>query len=643
MIENLNSVMIYLIIAILIAGWPFLAIIFREQLNRVFDRVGRAFLFELYSPLYSHLLGGGVGIAAGVTLLWWKTGDQHLSPLDVGTSIVVSVLALALFRWQRRPTKASRFVERSALALAILLALYLSFGAGIFSKPFVALTAWHHWSAYIGPSELMRAGGRILYDFPAQYGLGPTALLAATCFGSCWLAMYYVAAAITCMFFFIVLYCAMYTRLQGTGGRVAVIIAAVAVCFFWSAYPPLVSTPRMVPSVQGLRFFPAFLLVVVQLAVDQMPRLSRYWAVCGHACYALGMLWSPEAFFMVGFIWAPYYSLRIFREAPAASRLSSVMKSIGTIALLTFAIVLSFVSIYWAIYGVTPSFGAYLIYIMYPPGPLPIDPLGPVWFAAISVSIGVIVLTRALLSGEDMRVQRRLMLLLFLSYATLIYCMGRGHSNNFLNVLPATFLVLLCGIEQRVPLALRTCATTMIICLIVFLSMFGWTLWRSTVQQGMALQFEPRSVLSLWNYDNQNLAEELKLVFGTEGGQESFANLSSALSDIRKISREPILIMDQYYLLPVDNSGPWSAFNGNGNYVFMPIKWREEFLLKSSASIAKDGWLIVENSYSSEWLTSLEKTYKRGVEKVYGNYVAIRYTTLSTEDDAIVNLDVHSE
>ncbi len=69
----------------------------------------------------------------------------------------------------RGPAALGRVADLAALATIALLA----FG---WEKP-CDLTAWHHWGALVGPAEMVRQGGWLLWDTPSQYGfLCPLAL-----------------------------------------------------------------------------------------------------------------------------------------------------------------------------------------------------------------------------------------------------------------------------------------------------------------------------------------------------------------------------------------------------------------------------------------------------------------------------------
>ena len=129
-----------------------------------------------------------------------------------------------------------------------IIAVVMSFTTGVLSTPEIKITAWHHWGAYIGPAELALSGARIFYDFPAQYGFGPTLLIASACGNNCWIAMYFIAGGAALAFallgFFIISGLPVRTL-----AALGVIVGATAVgCLLWVAYPPLVSSALVAPS-----------------------------------------------------------------------------------------------------------------------------------------------------------------------------------------------------------------------------------------------------------------------------------------------------------------------------------------------------------------------------------------------------------
>ena len=80
----------------------------------------------------------------------------------------------------------------------------LGMGAALFSGALnpvgSAIYAWHHRGAYLSPVYALIGGGTPFRDFPVQYGMGPTLLLAAFCKGSCWSEIYWVTATFNALY-----------------------------------------------------------------------------------------------------------------------------------------------------------------------------------------------------------------------------------------------------------------------------------------------------------------------------------------------------------------------------------------------------------------------------------------------------------
>ena len=99
-----------------------------------------------------------------ITLLWWQRGQLTWLEVVVFTTIVVGILRLTRNPPLSQVVPSIKAIQNSVFALV---AVALSFTTTPLNDQ-TLLVAWHHWSAYIGPSELLLAGARIFVDFPAQ-------------------------------------------------------------------------------------------------------------------------------------------------------------------------------------------------------------------------------------------------------------------------------------------------------------------------------------------------------------------------------------------------------------------------------------------------------------------------------------------
>ena len=150
------------------------------------------------------VLAAFAGLLISATLPWWRRTEGFLPVMswnELALFILITGGALYLLTISREPVAAHhRLVNFALLGLFLLTVALVSFSTGIFHDPEAFLLAWHHWGAYVGPSEMVRSGARLFRDVPAQYGLGPTVLIAAIGGQGCWLGVYYLAGLSTLLF-----------------------------------------------------------------------------------------------------------------------------------------------------------------------------------------------------------------------------------------------------------------------------------------------------------------------------------------------------------------------------------------------------------------------------------------------------------
>lgn len=628
------TVLVYLVIGLLIAVWPIAAQWARQSgyeparaLRRLAERPWAAGRVRRFIGSYSRTGALILGLLIGSTLPWWRASYTKISITEGCVYGVVIFLSLILLAPQLRSAPISEGPSRwrwIPLTIVVLFFFVLSFTTGILAQPEVLMTSWHHWGAFIGPSELMLSGARIFHDFSAQYGFGPTLLIAASCGENCWLGMHYVVAATTMFFASAVLYIVARSNVGSLGAYCVLLATVLAVCFLWSAFPPVLASPREFPSVSGLRFLPAILLVTALVWADSYPSLSRHWATIGHAAYAIGALWSPESLFFVSVVWWPYFIWRYCADANPRQFPGAIAQAVAILLVVCTAILLGFLTIYRQMYGVFPSAGAYLAYMLYPPGELPIDPKGPIWFSATAIVLGVISTSQLLFGGGKRADIHRNFLVLLLSYATLSYCMGRSHSNNFLNVLPFTAMVLVNVLTARLHVFFRAIAAGMLVSLLGWLSVFGWNLWAATIEANRVLEFQPRQLVASFSFADAPTALSKYLDIT---GAEDFKIISRAISEIRASSNDPIEVVDNRYLvLPTSPPQVWAAYHGPVNFYFMPREWRLRFLMNTRDRLGRSGWLIISHAFAPEWLEDFQSAYVTTQELDFGSYHALHFS-----------------
>lgn len=615
MVANPSSVLIYVVAGLLIAVWPLV-------LQRVTQGGGRgrssyAIWFNPREPDASPKtalalpLGLLAGLLLGSTLIWWRQfQDITLAEAAIYVGVAAISSGLLALGYHHEARYCARV--RCGLALsAALVCMVLSFSTGILSSEFVIVT-WHHWGAYIGPSELMISGARILYDVPAQYGLGPTALIAAACRENCWIGMHYVVATSILLFSLTIIGIVARLSFRSAGAYLVALLAVIAVCFFWSAYPPLATSPQIAPSVSGMRFLPALLLVAALLSSGRKG-LARYWKPAGFLLYALGAAWSPEALFHVTFIWWPYYLWRLSAEARVEKCWAALFRGVIELVAVSLAIVAVMITVYWLSYGQLPNLQLYLASMLFPPGVLPIDPLGPVWFSAMAVFLGLSTFSQSLVEQRDPAASSRSLLVLLLGYAAISYCLGRGHSNNFLNILPFTVLILLVTISSNTRLIARSIASGMLVSLLASLSLFGWSEWGDNIRAGTILEHDPTRVASSFSY-------------GRTSAKIDFEGVNKAITAVRAKSSDPIEIIQENYLPLVSSPGEaWSAYHAPATVYFVPKEWRVKILRRTAQRLRKSGWIIIQRGFLPDWIDDYRLIYKTDEEFDVGSYHVLRF------------------
>jgi hypothetical protein len=629
------TVLIYILFGGLIATWPIAvqwALAYECAPLQAVEKWLRPTLegeFGKLSVRYS--FGIICGLLIGSTLLWWPVSYANISVVQYGIyALLVTVACVLLARSHRplMPIEPHPGWRGIFVAVAILICLVLGFSTGIMTQPLVLLTSWHHWGAFIGPSELMLSGARVFYDFPAQYGFGPTLIIAAFCGENCWIGMHYVVATTTLLFALAILYIVVTAKSRSIGAYGVLLTIFILICFFWNSYPPLASSPREVPSVSGLRFLPAVAMVAGLIWIDRIPRLAPYWSFLGHTLYAVGALWSPESLFFIGYVWWPYYIWRRCAEALPGRYIKTLLGAVTILIAVSGIVLFSFLATYRFHYGVYPSFNAYFAYMLYPPGETPIDPKGPIWYSATALALGLLLVTQLLLGNEDRQDLRRAMLVLLLGYATLSYCMGRSHSNNFLNVAPFSALILIEVFSSRLKAIFRAIATGMLVSLLGWVSTFGWSAWTATIEANGLLEFQPRQFIASFSFERPETAAAVTEVFHQPNAVQNFENISRALSFIRSSSKDPIAVVDTNFLL-LANTKPqaWSAYHGPGNVYFIPREWRREFLRRTAERLDSNGWLIIHHAFPPEWLEDFQSVYHTTQDVDFGDYRALHFST----------------
>ena len=387
------------------------------------------------------LVGGAAAVGLFCASLWWTA---ELPPIASGHLLLFAVLALTVPYLPRLLPQANKTQRpRSTGALALLVLFPLGIATGLLTGPFISwgatATAWHHWSAYLSPVEALLAGGVPFRDFPIQYGCGPTLLLAASCGRNCAQGLFTVAVVANALYFTVLTCCALIlTQGLARGRRIMTVAAMFCATMLWTGLPLDVVGPAQTPSVAGLRFLPIALLLLHILDAEAHSK-RRDWI--GHLIWLADVFWSPEAAFFGSLVWWPYLALRNgeARDKPVAGLVRGGLIGITCLGGALGAGALA----YQLVYGTTLRLDSYLAYLLHPPGPLAVNPLGSVWMGLATI---VIALPLLMMHGLSPRARPLYATLLGL-FAAGTYYLSRAHDNNILNLFPFLILVMLASLE----------------------------------------------------------------------------------------------------------------------------------------------------------------------------------------------------
>jgi len=569
-----------------------------------------------------------LSLCVSTTIPWWRRQSHSL---DVSNyefmlfgAILFVIVQLFSKRWLVRESKFPYLWIIFFTAIAFTLA----FSTGIMADDNALFFQWHHWSAYIGPAETLLSGAAIFRDFPAQYGLGPTALIASFCGGDCWTGMYFITGFTTVGLSVLLTLMGLYLSRNCWQERLAVVMLCLATCFFWTAYPPGVMSPTVTPSVSGLRFLPSVILVTYLFFVPTI-EASKNRMLIAHGLWIFGVLWSPESAFYVTFIWWPYY-LFIFRiRGDLSTCLKSFLKNSTRLVLIGIGLAVIFNIVFWIVYHEGPTLYGFLTYVINPPGPLPIDFHGGVWVFLLITAIGLSTLFYSWHKFGDTISFRRGYLIQLLSYSVFSYFLGRSHDNNLLNIMPFVLLVLLNSISAAEIKLLRKVSVILASTFIGWLVLFGWDAWQICVKDGRLLEFNSvllSKLASITNFETDKKIIKKDLSGGSKTGLPQDA--STAIVYIREHFHEPVTVLDSNLCL--ENSGMhavWSAIHDPANFTYVPSEHRKEFLKNTAESLKRSGWLVIDRNFpANDWLSDFDNAYDRTNLVEFGTYYAIRYT-----------------
>ncbi len=571
------------------------------------------------------LLGGVAAIFLFAPVVWWRDPSQIGSLVAAGLFILLALAASFLPRLLPSPALPAEKALGPKILLPMILCAVVGVVDGLLTAPFSSVepltTAWHHWGAFLAPVDAWLSGGVPYRDFPVQYGLGPTVLLASVCGQDCWRAMYWTTVIANALYFATLAGGAMMlTWRLPRGTRWLALLALFCACFIWTGFPINFGAPVMTPSVAGLRFLPISALLLHILVDEQRAQRGaapRDWI--GHILWLADLFWSPEAAFFGTLLWWPYLAMRAAAQATdrSASPWIALLRGalIGAAALAVGSTALAV--IVWLLSGRTLTPGDFFVYIQHPPGPLPVDLRGTVWLALACIALGSAVLAGQRLSSSGRMLYACLLGLL----ASGAYFLSRSHDNNILNLFPLLTLLLLATLAGLESLATteetesRSFAGafihTILAAMIAFVALFNFEAWSDGIARNGLLQLGP-----------ERLVARFTPRFG-EAPQPLPHNAIGGLDYLRQRGAGSVVLLEDHRIMPWQQSGKgWTSMNNLANFEPLPDAMIIHYIRRGAAIYRRPGWILVDNADYGRWVDLFRTAYDVREQKVLGTYTA---------------------
>ncbi len=565
--------------------------------------------------------GSVSGFAVFSSAVWWPVTPDLLYE-RIAVFWFIGAVCIWMMRYFHEPTG----LDRSRTEKGVLLfALGLGVAAHVFTGPIASGqgigTLWHHWGVYVGSAQLLVAGAVPFFDFPIQYGFGPTVTMALACRTDCWEGAYYVISVANLFYLLTLVFgTTLLIRGMATGLILTAAGAMISAVLLWTIYPPFLVSPLATPSTGGLRFLPLALLVVSIVFGEihkegSLP--SRLW---GYLFWSLSMLWSPEAAIFATMVWWPYLALRDIQSRNSRGLLPVARRMAVWLFVMLLATCLlagAFSLLFWMAFGQMPDIDGYLIYILHPPGPMPANVGGPVWILLTTLALSVIAMFRA-----DDRNMRLVMVCALSTLAVSTYYLGRSHDNNILNLFPFVLLSLVSSLRVSTPVFLVGYTKSIILGIILWPSFFGLDSFKQVAGSHDLGRLGSRHFLEMTSL-SPSAWHPLDEVYGAIVPPS--AEAAEALGVLTKLGEgSPVLINGNFILPRYDEFSAWTAMINPASYAVLPADAIQSFIERSRQHWNRVGWIVVQPEFQGDWLDLFESVYSISETRRFGNYEAYR-------------------
>jgi len=575
------------------------------------------FAAPLFGQSRQALLGGLAALPLLAATTWWEPGFLWLGWPAALVFVVVGGVATLLPRWMTAKTGLPLAATLAALLVPAAAAAFLT-GPFDLARPF--RTLWHHWGAYVAPVQALLAGGEPFRDFPVQYGMGPTLAIATFGGQDPWEGIFWATATLNGLYLLVMAACVgLMTRRVARGLALLAMLALAASVLLWTGYPVDFAGTLVTPSVGGLRFLPLALLILTILWDEAGKRA----ALLGWVVWALSLAWSPEAAVYATIVWFPVLALRA-AQAKSADTPGKVARAVFWGAALAVASlvggVASLALVFRATFGDWPSASGYLVYILHPPGVLPMDLLGPVWLPVSALAIGLVALTRAEASQLRGGVAALLGLL-----AVSSYYLGRSHSNNVLNLFPFLVLVLTFALSVRLPPMPEAFSRMVLVGLVAWPATFGFESLTAAVREGGIFAGRAR-LLDRFRRTTPEALQLLDARYADHIGPKAlYADANAAVDWLKRQGEEAPVFVNGAMLMLGSGGGPtWTGVNNLANFDPLPRDIVARFIRSGARGFARPGWLLVDRTYPEDWLGLFGVAYVVTEQRDFGGYALYR-------------------
>ncbi len=604
---------------------------------------------QLSAADYRKQVGYGIFISliAGSFLPWWLYDGVNRLRLDLIQSLIPIVIGGLLFyvdnRWisnTRNKQFSPQNYWQAPLYIGFLICVvFFTFTAGL-SVNTASVNQWHHWGAYIGPAQLLSQGVIPFNEIPLQYGLGPSLLITYVCRTNCWNSLYYISGGFTIAMVCLLGYIALQLNTKKTFlGELFVLLIILLASLIWTALPMNLESILATPSTTGLRFLPSVLmaaLIIRTLHVNhasavysnsQANLLPLQWRYLPHNfLWLLSLCYSPEAGVQTSVLWVSYWVLinsqishKLINNILATSLQLTLILCIG-IALFSLGFLL--------VWGELPKPIGYISYLIYPPGPLPVNPNGSIWFVVLILIIFFVWAKNQPLQFLNKPQNASVWIVFLLCYVNFTYFIARSADNNILNLLPY-LTILLIALKNQLPNGLaRIIASLLLVCIFVWLPLMGWGNYQKAFAAGNFFSLSSEALVKTFNYANP----KSDIYFKNQMDLANKHDIVSAITFIDQNYHESIEVIDRFNLIDASaNLPPWNGLHGPANFMYMPSSMRRSYLENVKTRLNRSGWILINTQLkeSDDFIKDYSSVYQEDKRLQFGNYQAIRFLPTS--------------